>query len=170
MKDYILIFLLLIIMSCNNNTTNPGNNYNNNSNNNSNNNTSISADAKEVFNLVNQERVKAGLTEYKLDAKLCEAANQRAKEIVEKYDHIRPDGREWDTVLDEYGFNSGAYVRGENIVAMRESVSSAMNAWMNSQGHKDNILADYYTTIGVGVYEHNGSKYWVQIFLSDSFI
>lgn len=119
MKNYILIFLLLIIMSCNNNTTNPGNNYNNNSNNNSNNNTSISADAKEVFNLVNQERVKAGLTEYKLDAKLCEAANQRAKEIVEKYDHVRPDGREWDTVLDEYGFNSGAYVRGENIVAMR---------------------------------------------------
>ncbi|AEM21459.1 SCP-like extracellular [Brachyspira intermedia PWS/A] len=158
MKNYILIFLLLVIISCNNNATNPSNNI------------SISTDAKEVFNLVNQERLKAGLTEYKLDAKLCEAANQRAKEIVEKYDHIRPDGREWDTVLDEYGFNSGAYIRGENIVAMRESASSAMNAWMNSQGHKDNILADYYTTIGVGVYEYNGSKYWVQIFLSDSFI
>ncbi|ASJ22210.1 CAP domain-containing protein [Brachyspira hampsonii] len=164
MKNYILIFLLLVIISCNNTATNPSNNDT------SNNNNSISPDAQAVFGLVNQERIKAGLTEYKLDAKLCEAANQRAKEIVDKYDHVRPDGREWDTVLDEYGFNSKAYIRGENIVAMRESASSAMNAWMNSQGHKDNILADYYTTIGIGVYEYNGSKYWVQIFLSDSFI
>ena len=146
------------MISCNNKATNPGNN------------TSISADAQAVFDLVNKERIKAGLKEYKLDAKLCQAANKRAEEIVEKYDHVRPDGRDFDTVLDEYGFNSKAYMRGENIVAMRESASSAMNAWMKSQGHKDNILADYYTTIGVGVYEYNGSKYWVQLFLSDSFI
>lgn len=53
---------------------------------------------------------------------------------------------------------------------MRESASSAMNAWMNSQGHKANILHNYYTTIGIGVYEYNGSKYWVQLFLSDSFM
>ncbi|WP_297299482.1 CAP domain-containing protein [uncultured Brachyspira sp.] len=164
MKKYTLMFLLLVIISCNNNTTKPG------SGGSSNNNPAVNSDAEAVFNLVNEERSKAGLQAYKLDAKLCEAANKRAKEIVEKYDHVRPDGREWDTVLDEYGFNSGAYIRGENIVAMRESASSAMNAWMNSQGHKDNILHNYYTTIGVGVYEYNGSKYWVQLFLSDSFM
>ena len=105
MKKYTLMFLLLVIVSCNNNATKP------NSDNNSNNNSGVTSDAEAVFNLVNEERSKAGLQPYKLDAKLCEAANKRAKEIVEKYDHIRPDGREWDTVLDEYGFNSKAYFR-----------------------------------------------------------
>lgn len=155
MRKYIFIILItaFLFSSCQNDTTKPS-----------------SSDVQAVFDLVNEERAKAGLEAYKLDTKLCEAADKRAKEIVEKYDHIRPDGREWDTVLDEYGFNSKAYFRGENIVAMRESASSAMNAWMNSQGHKDNILSASYTTIGIGVYEYNGSKYWVQLFLSDSFI
>ena len=159
MKKYVFIMLItaFLFSSCKNDTTTPSSN-------------TVSSDAQAVFDLVNQERAKAGLEAYKLDTKLCEAANKRAQEIVEKYDHVRPDGTDFDTVLDEYGFNSKAYIKGENIVAMRESASSAMNAWMNSQGHKDNILADYYTTIGIGVYEYNGSKYWVQLFLSDSFI
>ncbi|MEI0516667.1 CAP domain-containing protein [Brachyspira murdochii] len=171
MKKYVFIMLItaFLFSSCQNDTTKPSSNSSANSNTSENNN-AVSSDAQAVFDLVNQERAKAGLEAYKLDTKLCEAAGKRAQEIVEKYDHIRPNGTDFDTVLDEYGFNSKAYIRGENIVAMRESASSAMNAWMNSQGHKDNILADYYTTIGIGVYEYNGSKYWVQLFLSDSFI
>lgn len=161
MKKYIFIMLITAFLfnSCKNDTTKPDSTTSENNN-------AVSSDAQTVFDLVNQERAKAGLEAYKLDTKLCEAANKRAQEIVEKYDHIRPNGTDFDTVLDEYGFNSKAYSRGENIVAKRESASSAMKAWMDSQGHKENILADYYTTIGIGVYEYNGSKYWVQLFLS----
>ncbi|MDO6993138.1 CAP domain-containing protein [Brachyspira innocens] len=161
MKKYVFIMLITAFLfnSCQNNTTKPDSTTSENNN-------AVSSDAQTVFDLVNQERAKAGLEAYKLDTKLCEAANKRAQEIVEKYDHIRPNGTDFDTVLDEYGFNSKAYSRGENIVAKRESASSAMKAWMDSQGHKENILADYYTTIGIGVYEYNGSKYWVQLFLS----
>ncbi|MBR6770619.1 MAG: hypothetical protein IKM28_05180 [Lachnospiraceae bacterium] len=53
---------------------------------------------------------------------------------------------------------------GENIAWGQKTPEEVVNAWMNSEGHKDNILNSSFTSIGVGCYENNGILYWVQLF------
>ena len=123
------------------------------------------ASLTEVFLLVNQERAKVGKAPYKSNANL-NAAAVRAKELADKFDHIRPDGRDPETVLKEHGITS-CYVVGENIGAGYSTAASAMNGWMNSSGHKSNILDEgnyRITHIGIGRY----GNYWVQLFVGSN--
>ena len=118
--------------------------------------------AAEVVKLVNQERSKRGLRELKMFPKLNYAANIRARESAVKWDHVRPDGRGISTVCDDLGI--GWNRLGENIAYGQNSPASVMNGWMNSSGHKSNILNSNMTHIGIGFYEKKGAKYWVQEF------
>ncbi len=54
---------------------------------------------------------------------------------------------------------------GENIAMGQRTPQEVMNAWMNSKGHRENILNASFDTIGVGYYEENGVYYWVQLFI-----
>ena len=112
--------------------------------------------AYQVMNLVNQERRNAGLNELKMDADLMEAAMQRAAELVFSFSHTRPSGQSCFTVSDK--------AFGENIAAGYWDADSVMNGWMNSEGHRANILREYYTSIGVGCFWYDGVGYWVQLF------
>lgn len=112
--------------------------------------------AYQVMNLVNQERGNAGLNELKMDADLMEAAMQRAAELVFSFSHTRPSGQSCFTVSDK--------AFGENIAAGYWDADSVMNGWMNSEGHRANILREYYTSIGVGCFWYDGVGYWVQLF------
>ncbi len=119
----------------------------------------------EIHEIVNKERKKAGMDELELDEQLCEAASIRAKEIYESYGHSRPDGRSWSTVLKEVGFVH--CFAGENIAYTEGSLATpeiVMDMWMNSQGHKDNILNDNGSLIGIGCYKKGDTVYWVQLF------
>ena len=121
--------------------------------------------AAEVLRLVNAERKKAGLSALSTGpAALNNAANKRAQEIVVKFDHKRPDGRSCFTVLDEYGVESLA--RGENIAMGYDTPADVMAAWMNSSGHRANIMGDY-TRLSVGIYVKNGTVYWTQLFIRE---
>ena len=123
-----------------------------------------SADAyvTEVVRLVNAERAKAGLSALTMDATVNAAAQVRAKEIVSVFSHTRPDGSSCFTALREAGVNyRGA---GENIAYGQPSAQAVVNAWMNSEGHRANILNANFTTIGVGHYVQNGTHYWAQFF------
>ena len=120
----------------------------------------------EVLKLVNQERAaenKAPLTGL---AKLQEAADIRARELIKVFDHTRPDGTDCFTVLDQVGLtNLGA--TAENIASGQRSPASVMNTWMNSTGHRGNILDESglgFAHIGVGEYTYN----WVQLFTDGS--
>lgn len=119
-----------------------------------------------VAELVNSERKSAGKADLILDSKLCEAAEIRAKEISEYFSHTRPDGSACFTVLDEIGIGYGA--AGENIAAGQSSPDEVMKDWMNSSGHKRNILSGDYRKIGIGLYKSKEGYgyYWVQIFSS----
>ncbi len=117
---------------------------------------------KEVIRLTNEERQKVGVGLLTQDADLTAAANKRAEEIVESFSHTRPDGTSCFTVLDDY--NVRYWSAGENIAYGYGTPASVMNSWMNSEGHRENILDSYFSHIGVGCYEKNGRKYWVQIF------
>lgn len=118
--------------------------------------------AAQVVKLVNEERKKAGLSELTVDLKVQSAANVRAKEIVSSFSHTRPDGRQFSTALTE----AGASFRGsgENIAWGQKTPEAVMQAWMNSSGHRANILNARYTSIGVGYYVVNGTPYWTQLF------
>lgn len=119
---------------------------------------SVSAYAQQVVNLVNAERAKAGLSPLQLDLKVTQAAQVRAKEIKTSFSHTRPDGRSCFTTLDE----AGAAYRGagENIAIGQKTPEQVMNDWMNSPGHKANILNPNFKYIGVGI---DGSA-WTQLF------
>ena len=116
----------------------------------------------EILSLVNKERAANGLSAVSLDTAICSAADIRAKEIKSSFSHTRPDGRSCFTVLSDNGISySGA---GENIAYGQRSASEVMTAWMNSSGHRANILNGSFTKLGVGVYSSGGTLYFVQLF------
>ena len=115
---------------------------------------------EEVFRLVNEERVAAGMPECVRDDTAMEFAQIRAEELPEKFSHQRPDGS-----IMEYSHYSFA----ENIAKGQKTPEAVVADWMASSGHKAAILADYSTygnCLGVGVYKQNGTIYWVLEFIS----
>lgn len=119
----------------------------------------------EVIKLVNAERTKRGLSKLSTNSKMAAASDKRAKEISTKFSHTRPNGKSCFTVFAEYGIKTG--YAGENIAYNYSSAAKdVVNMWMNSKGHKDNILSSKYKTIGVGLYVKDGRYYWVQLFNS----
>ena len=121
--------------------------------------------AKQVIDLVNKERAKAGKKKLVMDSKLQKAAEKRAKELKSVFSHTRPNGESCFTVLSEYKISYMAV--GENVAMGQSSPEAVMNSWMNSSGHKANILSDNFSRIGVGSYKYNGTWYWVQLFIGD---
>ena len=120
--------------------------------------------AAQVVALVNAERAKYGLSALKVDAKVQQAALVRAKETAQSFSHTRPDGSSFSTALTQAGVSYRT--AGENIAYGQSTPQQVMNAWMNSSGHRANILKANYTTIGVGYTVINGTAYWAQLFTS----
>ena len=124
--------------------------------------------AAEVVRLVNVERSKEGLSPLGTFDSLTQAAQIRAPEVGVLFSHDRPDGTSCFTALDQTGAKKGAYTWGENIAAGNATAAETVAQWMNSPGHRANILNPKYTHIGVGycydatsTYRHN----WVQMFV-----
>lgn len=121
-----------------------------------------SAYAEGVLDAVNENRASYGLAPLTLSEDLCEDADIRAEEIVSLFSHTRPDGSSCFTVID------GSYRRvAENIAAGAATPEDVVEQWMNSPGHRANILDPQLRELGVGychapngAYEH----YWVQLF------
>ena len=119
----------------------------------------------QVISLVNQERAKAGLSPLSKDTALSAAAQARSREMVYKQSHTRPDGSSCFTIFAEYGI--GYHWAGENVAAGQKNPAEVVNAWMNSPGHRANILNGNFGRIGVGCVQDSNSYYkyyWVQMF------
>ena len=117
---------------------------------------------EEVLRLVNVERKKEGLSGLTTTAALKKAAHQRAVETKTLFSHDRPDGTSCFTVLAEFGIDYRA--AGENIAYGQRSPEEVVDAWMNSAGHRANILSKNFGKVGIGCYESNGILYWTQLF------
>lgn len=116
--------------------------------------------AAQVVDLVNQERAKAGLSALKTDAKLTTVADAKAKDMYNNnyFDHNSPTyGSPFD-MMKQFGVTYS--YAGENIAMGQQSPTEVMTAWMNSPGHKANILNANFKSIGVAYF--NGE--WVQEF------
>ncbi len=113
--------------------------------------------AYQVLDLVNQQRALAGLNPLTMDKDLLRGAMLRAAETSVFWDHIRPNGEDCFTVSPK------AY--GENIAIGQWSPESVMDGWMNSEGHRANILGESWNSIGIGCFQSpNGVLHWVQLF------
>ena len=98
-----------------------------------------------------------------MDATLSAAAQVRAQEIDVSFSHTRPDGTSCFTVLKDFGISYRAC--GENIAKGSPSPARVVEGWMNSAGHRANILNANFTAIGVGVYaDAAGTLHWAQLF------
>jgi len=119
----------------------------------------------EVFRLVNIEREKAGVAplQYGYDIQLF--GDIRAEECSIYFSHTRLDGRICFSVFDDYQNNY--YAGGENIAAFQRSPEQVVSDWMNSPGHRDNMLNPYFSTLVVGCAEipdYPGYYSWAQMF------
>ncbi len=118
--------------------------------------------AEGTLELVNEARAEEGLPALTLDPDLVEAAEIRARELSEYFSHTRPDGRRPHSVLDDLGIPCRSH--GENI-ASGGAISSTIQGWMSSSGHRAAILGEQYETYGAAAYrDENGSTFFVQIF------
>lgn len=124
--------------------------------------------AKQVAILVNRERSSYGLQPVKYSPLLSEAANVRSSELRKNFSHTRPNGTSCFTVLKE--FDISYFSAAENIAYGQRTPEIVMNAWMNSSGHRANILNKNTEYIGVGVVYSNGIYYWIQLFASSDSI
>lgn len=111
----------------------------------------------QMFNSINQQRRNAGVKELVWSEAHYNAAVVRAKEIVEKFSHTRPNGQKWNTV-------NPSILHGENLAKGHRTVESAMKGFMNSSGHQANILLSDFTKGGTAVIEVNKIYYYVQLF------
>jgi len=125
----------------------------------------LTADELEVFNLINNERIKNGLTALKVDLEVQNVAKIKAQDMVSNnyFSHTSPTyGSPFDMLKS---FKISYKTAGENI-AGNSSNAATVTAWMNSSGHKANILNSSFNYTGIGVV--NGSKYgkiYVQMFI-----
>ncbi len=118
---------------------------------------------KQIVDLVNKERAKEGLVPLTINLNVQAAAQIRAKECEQSFSHTRPNGSSFATALKEQ--NVSYRNAGENIAWGQRSPQAVMDAWMNSSGHRANIMNPNFTTIGVGYYQNtNGTNYWCQLF------
>lgn len=117
-----------------------------------------------IFELTNKARQENNLPALTYNKDIQDAADLRAKEISTKFSHTRPDGSSCHTVVEKFEYR----VTGENLIMADNPISEPeilLDTWMNSEGHRANILLSDYTSIAIGLYEKDDVTYAVQIFM-----
>ena len=126
--------------------------------------------ALEIFEIVNQERAKAGVKPLEFGYFYYDCAKVRAEECTKYFSHDRPDGRKWSSVFDDFGVNTTHRWCGENLAANFTSAEATMVGFMNSQGHRENILRPEFEYVAIAVCEnpdYPGYYYTAQLFYSN---
>ena len=113
--------------------------------------------AEQALAGVNAQRQANGMAPLRWDDNLAACGMIRAAELPSSFSHTRPNGQDWYTVCPPLMY-------GENLAKGYSSPDSAVQAWMNSPTHKQNILTAGFVSCGIGVYESGGTWYWGQEF------
>ena len=128
--------------------------------------TAINTMENEVIRLTNIERSKRGLAVLKTNWQVSRCARYKSQDMINKnyFAHQSPTyGSPFD-MIESFGISMAA--GGENIAMGQRTPQEVVTAWMNSPGHRSNILSTAYTEIGVGCAKSsNGSYYWTQMFI-----
>jgi len=113
-----------------------------------------------VLDIVNLERANAGVPALRYDPALARTAQAHAVDMVAQnyFDHTSPDGRDFSDRATAAGYQG--FATGENIARGQADAEAVMNSWMDSPGHRKNILSANSNEMGVGVEQRT----WVQVF------
>ncbi len=120
---------------------------------------------QEVVNLVNAERKKQNLAPLAIDWQVSRVAQYKSEDMGNNnyFSHNSPTyGSPFDMLKS---FKISYSYAGENIAKGQKTPQAVVDAWMNSQGHRENILNSKFTKIGIGYYIKNGTVYWTQMFI-----
>lgn len=125
------------------------------------------ASIQRVLELVNEERAKANLPSLVLNERLCVTARWHAMDMAVGgyFDHKDRRGRSPGQRLNSFGYRF--HYCGQNIAAGQQNADEAFEAWMNSPGHRENILRKEFKEIGIAFVQNPNSRYhryWVQDF------
>ncbi|MGW7553525.1 sigma-70 family RNA polymerase sigma factor [Streptomyces rimosus] len=120
--------------------------------------------AQQVTALVNTERAKQGCAPVRGNSQLDTAAGRHSQDMDARnyFDHTSPDGTDPGDRIKAAGYQWSTY--GENIARGQRSAAEVMNSWMNSPGHRANILNCAFKEIGIGTHEGSGGPTWTQVF------
>lgn len=127
----------------------------------------VKATEKQVIELTNQQRVQNGLKPLEYNWELCRIARYKSQDMVDKnyFSHTSPTYGSPFNMIKAFGLSYRS--AGENIAKGQRSAQQVVTSWMNSSGHRANILNSGYTQIGVGyAVDSNGTPYWTQMFIS----
>ncbi|MGW3032024.1 sigma-70 family RNA polymerase sigma factor [Streptomyces sp. NPDC001178] len=118
----------------------------------------------QVVALVNKERAAGGCGALTEDPQLEKAAQGHSDDMAARdfFDHTNPDGLDPGTRITAAGYKWSTY--GENIAQGQQTPEAVMESWMNSPGHRANILNCSFKDIGVGVHDGSGGPWWTQDF------
>ena len=118
----------------------------------------------QVVALVNKERASAGCDPLTEDAQLEKAAQAHSDDMAARnfFDHVNPDGADPGQRITAAGYKWSTY--GENIAQGQQTPEAVMDSWMNSPGHRANILNCAFKDIGVGIHKGSGGPWWTQDF------
>ncbi|MGP4002553.1 CAP domain-containing protein [Streptomyces sp. 8N706] len=121
-------------------------------------------EAARILQLVNKERASAGCSPLTANAKLSAAAEKYSDVMAESgvMSHTGPDGSSMTDRVEREGYSWSAI--GENIAQGQPDAEAVMDAWMNSSGHRANILNCNFKELGVGFHEGDGGPWWTQDF------
>ncbi len=121
--------------------------------------------AMDILDAVNQERVAQGLSQLTWHNGAAQTAYDHSVDMDDRnfFDHTNPDGHSVGDRLTADGI--GYTAAGENIAMGYQTVESVMQGWMNSPGHRANILRESFTHLGVGVHLDDGGPWWTQVFV-----
>ena len=132
--------------------------------------TDFSSYQQQVLDLVNAERTKRGISALTLDSNLSSVATKKSQDMVNKnyFDHTSPTyGSPFD-MMKQFGISYRT--AGENIAKGQKTPQEVVTAWMNSEGHRKNILNPNFTNLGVGIAKDSkGTTYWTQMFIGKYF-
>lgn len=120
--------------------------------------------AQQVVDLVNGERAKAGCGPVSAEPRLASAAQSHSDDMADRnyFDHASPEGYHADHRIEATGYRWSTW--GENIARGQKDPAAVMDAWMNSPGHRANILNCSFTQLGVGVRTGANGPWWTQVF------
>jgi uncharacterized protein YkwD len=124
----------------------------------------LNANEQQLLDLTNQSRANSGLSMLRIDPRLCRAARLHSANMarLNSMSHYL-DGKSHQHRTMEAGYPSGMVA--ENICASQSTPQSAINTWLNSSGHRANMLSYQYSDLGVGIgYSSNGQPYYTQVF------
>jgi uncharacterized protein YkwD len=133
-------------------------------------NSTLASLRQEILRLTNEERKKAGVHALTMNSRLQKSAQGHAEDMVARdfFDHTNPDGKTPSNRIKEAGYPEESrkcncawqYYDGENIAQGFKTAADVMKGWMNSPGHKENILSKNFDEIGIGFKDNR----WVQNF------